>query len=128
MAAIPDDVAAILAGRVFVHLATANADGSPHVSAIWVDQVGDRIHFGTAEGRTKVHNMRRDPRVALSLSPPDDPYRNVTMSGRVVDIEPNGSGLIDRMAQKYLGTARFEGLNPRDIRLDVTVELDRVRG
>ena len=128
MSLIPDDVAAYLDRRVFVHLATTNPDGSPQVSAIWVDRDGDRILFGTAEGRIKARNLRRDPRVAMSFTAPEDPYRNITIRGRVVAIDANGPGLIDRLAQKYLGTERFEGINPADTRLDVTVDVERVRG
>ena len=128
MNTIPDDVAAILDGPVFVHLATTNPDGSPQVSMIWVDRDGDLVRFGTAEGRAKTRNLRNDPRVALSFSPGDDPYRNVTMRGRVTSIEANGTGLIDRMAQKYLGEDRFSGITPGQVRLDVTVQIATVTG
>lgn len=125
---IPEDVAAFIDQGVIVHLATTNPDGSPQVSAIWVDRDGDRILFGTADGRIKARNLRRDPRLALSFTAPDDPYRNVTIRGRAVAIDANGPGLIDRLAQKYLGTERFEGINPADTRLDIAVEVHRVRG
>ena len=128
MSIIPADVAAILDGPVFVHLATTNPDGSPQVSMIWIDRVGDTIRFGTAEGRAKPRNMRNDPRVALSFSPAEDPYRNITMRGRVTNLEANGTGLIDRMAQKYLGEPRFTGIAPGQVRLDVTVAIDTVSG
>lgn len=128
MATIPADVAALLDAPVFVHLATSNPDGSPQVSVIWVMRDGDRVRFGTAEGRAKPRNLRRDPRVALSFTPPDDPYRNITMRGRVIDIAADGTGLIDQLAQKYLGQERFTGIRPGDVRLDVTVEIDRVSG
>jgi PPOX class probable F420-dependent enzyme len=128
MPTIPDDVAAILDSPVFVHVATTNPDGSPQVSVVWVMRAGDRVLFGTAEGRVKPRNLRLDPRVALSLTPPDDPYRNITMRGRVIDIRANGTGLIDRLAHKYLGQERFSGIQPGDVRLDVTVEIDRVAG
>lgn len=128
MAVITDDIAAILDGKVFVHLGTTNPDGSPQVSVVWIDRNGDRILFGTADGRVKPRNLRRDPRVAVSFSPPDDPYRNITMRGRVVSIEANGTGLIDRLAQKYTGEDRFTGIPPGDVRLDVVIEIDRVSG
>ena len=122
MPIIPDDVAAMLDDPVFVHLATTNPDGSPQVSMIWVDRVGDTVQFGTAEGRAKPRNMRNDPRVALSFSPPDG---TVTI---IAAREPNGTGLIDRMAQKYLDEPRFAGIPPGQVRLDVTVQIERVSG
>jgi len=128
MTVIPEDVAAILDDKVFVHLATVNPDGSPQTSVIWVLRDGDRIMFGTADGRAKPRNLRRDPRVAMSFTAVDDPYRSVTMRGRVTNIDANGTGLIDRLAQKYMGQERFAGIHPGDVRLDVTVEIDRVSG
>ena len=128
MATIPADIAALLDDKVFVHLATTNPDGSPQVSVIWVERDGDRVVFGTADGRVKPRNLRRDPRVSLSFTPPDDPYRNITMRGRVTEIVANGTGLIDRLAHKYLGEERFSGINPADTRLDVTIEIDRISG
>jgi PPOX class probable F420-dependent enzyme len=111
-----------------VHVATTNPDGSPQVSVVWVTRDGDRVLFATAEGRAKPRNLRLDPRVAFSFTPPDDPYRNITMRGRAVDIRANGTGLIDRLAHEYLGQERFTGGRPGDVRLDVTVEIDRVSG
>ena len=95
---------------------------------MWGGLDGNRFVFSTAEGRAKPRNMRNDPRVALSFSPPDDPYRNITLQGRVTSIEPNGTGLIDRMAQKYLDEPRFAGIPPGQVRLDVTVQIERVSG
>ena len=128
MSIIPADVASILDDRVFVHLATTNPDGSPQVSMIWIDRDGDVVRFGTADGRAKTRNLRHDRRVAFSFSPLDDPYRNITMRGRVTSIEANGTGLIDRMAQKYLGEDRFGGIPPGQVRLDVTVAIETVSG
>lgn len=128
MNVIPEDVAAILDDKVFVHLATVNPDGSPQTSVIWVTRDGDRVLFGTADGRVKPRNLRRDPRVAMSFTPVDDPYRSITLRGRVTSIEANGTGLIDRLAQKYMGQERFPGVRPGDVRLDVAIEIDGVSG
>ena len=128
MAAIPDDVKAILDEPVFVHLGTVNPDGSPQVSVVWVERDGDLIRFSTAEGRAKPRNLRRDPRLVLSFSPLDDPYRNITIVGRVVDIRQDGMAMMDRLARKYLGKDRYEWAHPGQVRVDLTVEVDRVSG
>lgn len=125
---IPDDVKAILDEPVFVHVATVNPDGSPQVSVVWIDRAGDLIRFSTAEGRVKPRNLRHDPRVSLSFSPLDDPYRNVTISGRVAAIENNGYGLIDHLARKYRGVARYEWARPGEVRTDVTIVPERISG
>jgi PPOX class probable F420-dependent enzyme len=125
---IPEDVAEVLRQPVFVHLATVGPDGGPHVSAMWMDVEGDRIVFSTAEGRAKLRNLRRDPRVAVSLTAPGSPYHNIVIWGRAVVIEPRGFGLIDRLAHKYTASDRYEWATPGQVRVDVEIEVDRISG
>ena len=126
MATIPDDVKAMLDEPVYVHLATINPDGSPQVSVIWIERDGDLLRFSTVVGRVKPRNLARDPRVALSFSPPDRPFRNVTLSGRVIELEERGMDLIDRLAHKYTGSERYEWAKEGQVRIDATIEVDRV--
>lgn len=87
------------------HLATVLPDGSPHSVPLWVAPHGDRIAFLTGPRSRKARNLRRDPRVALSLTTADDPYRPVLVRGRVVDwVEGDEAwAIIDRIAEKYIG-------------------------
>jgi PPOX class probable F420-dependent enzyme len=55
----------ILAGPHLSVLTTANADGSPQASVIFVLPEGEDIVFSTIKGRRKTTNMQRDPRVSL---------------------------------------------------------------
>ncbi|WHT22003.1 TIGR03618 family F420-dependent PPOX class oxidoreductase [Crossiella sp. CA-258035] len=73
-----------LARPLFWHLATLNADGSPQVTPMWVEADGDRVLVNTALGRVKEENLRRDPRVSLSATWPEDPYDRVEIRGTVV--------------------------------------------
>lgn len=125
-AAIPDDVRAMLSEPIFFHAATINPDGSPQVSVIWADIDGDRLRFSTAEGRAKPRNLRRDPRITISFTVPDNPYRNIVLHGRAVEIENRGTGLIDHMARKYTGSEKYEWSQPGEVRVDVAVEIDRI--
>ncbi len=68
----------------FGFLADLMEDGWPHVSPVWVDVEGDVVLVNTAAGRLKERNVRRDPRVALSVADADDPYERVEIRGRVV--------------------------------------------
>src|ERR1700693_3360179 len=72
---LPVAVRELLEGKNFAHVATLMRDGSPQVTAVWIDVDGDRILVNTAEGRTKLANVRRDPRVAISIVDQADPYR-----------------------------------------------------
>ena len=127
-ATIPDDIRTMLSEPIFFHAATLNPDGSPQVSIVWAGLDGDLIIFSTAEGRAKPRNLRNDPRIAISFTPPDNPYRNIVLNGRAIAIEPNGMGLIDRMARKYLNEDKYPWAQPGEVRVDVAVEIDRISG
>ena len=64
------DVRRALDGTPIAHLATVLPDGSPHSVPLWVDTHGDQVVFLTGPGSRKARNLRRDPRVALSLDAP----------------------------------------------------------
>lgn len=127
-AAIPDDIRAMLSEPIFFHLATINPDGSPQVSVVWAGLDGDLLKFSTAEGRTKPRNLRNDPRIAISFTAPDNPYRNIVLNGRAVEIDQLGMDLIDRMARKYTESDSYQWSQPGEVRVDVAVEIDRITG
>jgi PPOX class probable F420-dependent enzyme len=95
---------ALLRDLNFAHLVTLNEDGSPHVAPLWVDVDDDgNVLINSAVGRVKDRNVRRDSRVALSISPHDDPYRYLAVRGRVVSIEtgPEAEAHIDTLNRRY---------------------------
>ena len=49
------------------HLATVMKDGSPQVTPVWIGLENGNLTFNTAVGRVKERNIRRDPRVAISV-------------------------------------------------------------
>jgi PPOX class probable F420-dependent enzyme len=99
------EVRRVLDTTVVVHLATVSPDGSPHSVPLWVITRGDQILFLTGPESRKARNLRRDPRVALSLTPVDNPFLPMVIRGRVVDwIEGDEAWeYVDRIAMKYLG-------------------------
>jgi PPOX class probable F420-dependent enzyme len=84
---------------------TVNADGSPQVTPVWTGLENGYITFNTAVGRAKERNMRRDPRVGLSITARDDPMEKVDVIGRVVDmiVGEEADAQIDDFAEKYIG-------------------------
>ena len=74
-----------LDGTPVAHLASVLPDGSPHSVPLWVDTHGEQVVFLTGPGSRKARNLRRDPRVALSLTSPDNPFEPVIIRGRVVE-------------------------------------------
>lgn len=123
MVQIPESFIGILRKKTFVHLATRMSDGSPQVSPVWIDLEGDHILVNSASGRIKDKNMRADPRVALSATDPDNPYRALMIQGRVIKITEDGAeDHIDKMAKKYLGEDKYPYRRPGETRVLYTIE------
>ena len=113
----------------FAHLATLMPDGSPQVTPVWVEMEGDRIVVNTAEGRIKPRNVRRDPRVAISIVRQENPYQAAYIRGRVVELRHEGADeSIDRLAKKYIGEDRYPWRAPGEQRLILVIEPERVGG
>jgi PPOX class probable F420-dependent enzyme len=97
---------AITAGNL-AHLVTLNADGSPQTTLVWVGLDGDTIVSGHMSDRQKLRNVRRDPRVVLSLETGVTnehglaEYLVVQGQGEVV--EGDSAALLQRLAHVYLG-------------------------
>ena len=101
------DVRRHLEGTPVAHLATVLPDGSPHTVPLWVDTRGDQVVFLTGPGSRKARNLRRDPRVALSLTAADNPFEPIVIRGRVVEwLEGDEAWeIVDLIAAKYIGAA-----------------------
>lgn len=122
-AEIPARFRDLLDKRAFAHLATLMPDGRPQVTPVWCDFDGKRVRVNSAKGRVKDRNIRRDGRVALSLSDPDDPYRYLEIRGQVVEITESGADdHIDRLAQKYLGEERYPHRTSGEVRVMYKIE------
>jgi PPOX class probable F420-dependent enzyme len=118
MAEIPATFQDLLQKPAFAHLATLMPDGSPQVTPVWVDYDGKNVMVNTARGRQKDKNLRRDARVALAISDPQNPYRYLEVRGRVVDITEKGATEhIDKMAKKYLGKDKYPFAQPGEVRV-----------
>lgn len=104
MVPIPPSHEDILRKRAFAQVATADKDGIPQVTPVWVDSEDGYILINTAKGRKKDRNLRQNPNVAISIQDPDDPYRYVGIQGRVVEITEEGADEgIHALSQKYWG-------------------------
>ena len=118
MATIPEQYRDLFQKKAFAHLATVNADGTPQVTPVWVDFDGTHVRFNSAKGRLKDRNLRRNPRVALAVMDPDNPYRYLRVSGRVVEITEQGADQhIDALAKKYLGKDKYPYRQPGEVRV-----------
>jgi PPOX class probable F420-dependent enzyme len=104
---IPDSVRAVLEGPALAHLVTLEPDGRPQISIVWVGLDGDEIVAAHLPEHRKIRNMRRDPRVALSLEAGTrnsmglDEY--VVIHGRARITEGGAAELLQQLAHVYLG-------------------------
>jgi PPOX class probable F420-dependent enzyme len=118
----------ILTKKAFAALATVGPDGTPQVTPVWVDFDGTHVRFNTARGRVKERNLRRNPKVAMTVQDPDNPYRYVQIRGRVVEMTEQGADAhIDALAKKYLGQDRYPSRRPGEVRIMVKILPERVQ-
>ena len=116
--AIPEKYHDLLNKKAFAQLATIMPDGTPQVSPVWFEYDGKNILINSAKGRVKDKNMRRDPRVGLDIQDPDNPYRHVSIRGRVVQITEDGADAhIDKLTQKYINQDRYPYRGPGEVRV-----------
>lgn len=124
--AIPEKYRDLFTKRAFASLATLMPDGSPQVTPVWCDLEGDLVIVNSAKGRQKDKNIRRDPRVALAIIDPENPYRYLEIRGRVVEItEQSADAHIDKMAKKYLGADKYPYRQPSEVRVMFKIQPER---
>ncbi|HZR57115.1 MAG TPA: PPOX class F420-dependent oxidoreductase [Terriglobales bacterium] len=120
---IPDKYRDLFSKRAFANLGTLMPDGRPQVTPVWVDLDGDYVIFNSAKGRQKDKNVRRDPRVALTIVDPENPYRYLEIRGRVAEITEHGANeSIDKLAKKYLGVDKYPYGQPGEVRVIYKVQ------
>ena len=96
----------IRSGRL-AHLVTLDPDGSPHVTLAWVGLDGDNVVIGTMPDQRKIKNMRREPRVAVSIDTLEkneiglDKY--LVLYGRATVTEGGAPELLQQLAYTYIG-------------------------
>lgn len=123
-------IAKLFEGKNFAFLATLMKDGSPQVTATWVDidKNNYTILINTAEGRVKHRNISRDPRVAVSIIDSSNPYHMVSVRGKVIE-QIKGKDAeehIDKMAKKYLDKEKYPRRRPGEERLILRIKPQRV--
>ena len=119
---IPEDYADLLDTTALAHVATIGPHGEPQSTPVWFDWDGEHVKFSQTKTRQKYRNIQRDPRVALSLVDPENPYRYLEIRGEVDRIEEDPDlDFINSMAKKYLGMDKYPYHQPGDERVVVFV-------
>lgn len=126
MVEIPAEFHDLFEKQTFAHFATLLPDGAPHVAPVWIDYDSDRnrILVNTERERRKEKNVRNDPRVSVSMTDPDDPYRMLSVHGRVDTRTTDGArDHIDELAHRYLDQVEYPNpIETERIILEITPE------
>jgi len=130
---LSEEALALLRSDAVATIATINADGSTHLSAAWVGLDGDEIVFATLPDQRKLRNLRRDPRVALSLQSDhinDWGLREyLVVEGRARITEGGAADLLQHLAHTYLGPdVVFPAMPNPPPGFVVHITIERVRG
>ncbi len=101
------EVRAVLESEALAHLVTLDGDGSPHVTLVWVGLEGDELVFATLFDQRKLRNVRRDPRVVLSIetgNTNDIGLREyLVVYGTATVTEGGAAQLLQELAYTYIG-------------------------
>src|SRR5256885_13085012 len=115
---IPDSARAGIESGRLAHLVTLNRDGSPQVTCVWVGTEGDEIVTSHLGDYQKLKNVRRDPRVSLSIETENVNQQGLqeylVVYGRARVTEGGGPELLTRLARTYIGLPEGEKFPPID--------------
>jgi PPOX class probable F420-dependent enzyme len=98
-------------------LATCRPDGRPHVAPVWFVLDSSDLLFTTHHDTVKARNIRRDPRVMLSVDDEQAPFAFVLVEGSAIICEVSPAELLPwtiRIAKRYMGTEQADAYGRRN--------------
>jgi PPOX class probable F420-dependent enzyme len=103
---LPASACALIDSGASAHMVTINRDGSPQVSLVWAGMEDGEICVGMLTPRQKLHNVRRDPRVAISFESPERDRTGLSLylvvMGTARVTEGGSAELVARLAKRRL--------------------------
>ena len=108
----PQEIAAYLKEPRLANLATLKGDGSPHVAPVWYEYDGETVYIIAGKSAVKTRNINRDPRVAISIAGPEEPYKYVLIEGKAEVTTRNVEKVTLSICIRYRGQdrgSRFAG-------------------
>ena len=126
MATLTDKQREFLDNPFVATVTTLRKDGSPHDTVVWIDTDNGTVLFNTAVGRAKERHLRDDPRVAVMVIDPENPWHWVSVSGQAELTTEGADAQIDKLAKKYLGKDEYPWRNPEEQRINVVITPEKV--
>jgi PPOX class probable F420-dependent enzyme len=104
---LPEPARALLESDAVANVVTIDADGGPQVTLAWVGLEGDEIVIATLPEQRKLRNLRRDPRVAISVpSTITNEWgllEYLVIYGTASVTEGGAAEMLQRLAYTYIG-------------------------
>jgi PPOX class probable F420-dependent enzyme len=130
---IPSDLRALIESGAPAHLVTLQRDGSPHITLVWIGLDGEDIVAAHLREHQKVKNIRRNPRVALSLQANTKSSMGLTeyavVYGEAMIEEGGAPELLQRLAHVYIGPGvKFPPMENPPPGYITRIRVDRVAG
>ncbi len=120
---IPESYEDLLASTAVAHIATIGPHGEPQNNPVWFGWDGEHLMFSQTKTRQKYRNIKRDPRIAVSIVDPENHLRYLEVRGEVVRIDEDPDlEFINSMAKKYLGLDKYPYHQPGDERVVIVIE------
>ena len=122
---IPEEFFPLLESTALALVSTLGPDGAPQTTPIWFLFEQGHVRFSLVEGRQKLRNLRRDPRLSVVVIDPTRPTHYVELRG-TVDLTPDPELALERaVADKYAGR-HIDVEPPGTRRFAATVTVRRV--
>ena len=125
---LPQSAKKLLQDKAYGHVVTYNDRGTGQLTMVWMDVDGDDVLFNTSEGRRKSQNLRRDPRIIVSVQDHNDPQAHAVFYGKARVTEAGADEHIDKLAKRFLGADKYPFRQPGEKRLIVRISVDRIGG
>jgi PPOX class probable F420-dependent enzyme len=130
---LSDAARELLDSAAVASVATLNSDGSPHMSVAWIGVEDGELVFGTLDDQRKLRNLRRDPRIALTVQ--SDRVNAwglreyLVLNGTARITEGGAPDLLQRLARTYIGPdAVFPAMPDPPPGFVTRVRIERIAG
>src|SRR5437868_208751 len=115
---IPDSHEDLLRSKALAHVATIGPHGEPQVNPVWFSWDGQNLLFSQTRSRQKIRNIAREPRVAISIVDPVNPYRYLEIRGVVVEVvDDSNNEFINSLSKKYMDQDVYPWNQPNEQRV-----------
>ena len=116
----------LLESTAIAFVSTIGPTGAPQTTPLWFLWEADSLQFSLVDGRQKLRNLRRDPRLSVVVADPSDPTWYVELRGRVDELVADPDLELERkIAFKYTG-AHVDVEPPGTSRYAATVVVEKI--